>query len=384
MKKVSGIAVRHSKYCASHDGDACSCRPTYQARVTHGRNSKVVSKSFRTLAEARAWKTKTKAAAYARSLPGYGASRTVAVAAAEMFDGMHQGTVRNRAGVPYKLSVIRKYELDMARLILPELGHVRLGELRRRDVQRVVEGLVSAGAAPATVKNALMGLRVLFRLALRDEDVAVSPMVGLELPAVRSRRDRVASPAEATALIEALSERDRALWGMAFYAGLRLGEIGALRWEDVDLDEHLIHVRRSYDHWNQRMQEPKTRAGTRRVPMLAGLRVLLLRHRLLTGRASGLVFGVSASKAFTPSAVRNRSVKAWDVAGLRPITLHECRHTYASLLIAGGINAKAISTFLGHSSIQTTFDLYGHLMPGSEAEARQIMDAYLARFASPQ
>ena len=63
----------------------------------------------------------------------------------------------------------------------------------------------------------------------------------------------------------------------------------------------------------------------------------------------------------------------------QPITLHECRHTFASLLIDAGANPKAIQTFLGHSKIQTTFDVYGHLMPGSIDEVRSRMDAYIAR-----
>jgi integrase len=58
--------------------------------------------------------------------------------------------------------------------------------------------------------------------------------------------------------------------------------------------------------------------------------------------------------------------------------LHEARHTFASILIAAGANAKAISTFMGHGSISITFDRYGHLMPGSEAEVRGLMDAYLS------
>jgi integrase len=57
--------------------------------------------------------------------------------------------------------------------------------------------------------------------------------------------------------------------------------------------------------------------------------------------------------------------------------LHECRHTFAPLLIDAGANAKAIQTFMGHSKIQTTFDTYGHLMPGSHDEVRERMDAYL-------
>jgi integrase len=64
---------------------------------------------------------------------------------------------------------------------------------------------------------------------------------------------------------------------------------------------------------------------------------------------------------------------------LEPIGLHECRHVYASLAIAAGVNAKALSTYLGHSSVTVTYDRYGHLMPGSETEAAGLLDAYLAR-----
>jgi integrase len=64
---------------------------------------------------------------------------------------------------------------------------------------------------------------------------------------------------------------------------------------------------------------------------------------------------------------------------LSPITLHECRHTFASLMIAAGVNAKALSTYMGHSSIQVTYDKYGHLMPGNEEEAAGLLDTYLER-----
>jgi integrase len=62
---------------------------------------------------------------------------------------------------------------------------------------------------------------------------------------------------------------------------------------------------------------------------------------------------------------------------LAPITLHECRHTFASLMIAAGVNAKALQTYMGHSSVAVTLDRYGHLMPGTEAEAASLLDAYL-------
>ena len=77
-------------------------------------------------------------------------------------------------------------------------------------------------------------------------------------------------------------------------------------------------------------------------------------------------------------AIGKRAKKAWEAAKLEPITLHECRHTFASLLIDSGANPKAVQEFMGHSKIQTTFDVYGHLFPGSHDEVRARMDAYLA------
>ena len=74
-----------------------------------------------------------------------------------------------------------------------------------------------------------------------------------------------------------------------------------------------------------------------------------------------------------------RAVKAWTKAELAPIGLHEGRHTFASILIAAGVNAKALSTYLGHSSIQIILDRYGYLMPGNEDERVALLDAYLER-----
>jgi integrase len=68
---------------------------------------------------------------------------------------------------------------------------------------------------------------------------------------------------------------------------------------------------------------------------------------------------------------------AWAKASLERITLNECRHTFASLMIAAGVNAKALSTYMGHANISITLDRYGHLMPGNEAEAAGLLDAYL-------
>jgi integrase len=91
------------------------------------------------------------------------------------------------------------------------------------------------------------------------------------------------------------------------------------------------------------------------------------------------VFGRSETRPFDPRSLVKRAEKAWRSEGLTPIGLHELRHSCASIFIAAGVNAKALSAYLGHASITITLDRYGHLMPGSEDEAVALVDAYLER-----
>jgi integrase len=195
------------------------------------------------------------------------------------------------------------------------------------------------------------------------------------MPAVRGKRDRIVSPERAATLLRALRDDDRALWATAMYAGLRCGELRALRWEDVEFLDGVIHVRRGWDQVEGEIT-PKSRTGVRKVPMPS---VLSGHLEALYGRFSGgvLVFGKDG-RTFDPRRLVDRARAAWDARGLEGLTLHECRHTYASFMIAAGANAKALSTYLGHANIAITMDRYGHLMPGNEVEAAELLDAYLA------
>ena len=183
-------------------------------------------------------------------------------------------------------------------------------------------------------------------------------------------------------MIAAVPDGDRAVWATAMYAGLRRGELRALRWADVDLAAGVIRVERGWDA-KQGAIEGKSRAARRTVPIAARLRDHLLEHKLRTGRdGEALAFGVTATDPLEPSNLRRRALTAWKAAALAPITLHECRHTFASLGIAAGLNAKGLSIYMGHASVTITLDRYGHLFPGNEHEASGLLDAYLLRSSS--
>ena len=369
-----GIEVRHQRGCGAPSGAPCTCRPSYRASVWDPRDRRLIRRTFPTAAAAKGWRVDATGALRRGELRG-ALGPTLREAAEAWEAGARAGAIRNRSGDRYKPSVIRGYETSMRLRLLPELGGVRLGELRRAGVQRLVDELLRTGHEPSTIRNTLLPLRAICRQAIARGEIAINPTTGLELPAVRGSRDRIASPIEAAQLLDGL-RRDRALWATALYAGLRRGELQALRWEDVDLKRGRIDVRRSWDS-KEGPIEPKSKAGRRVVPIPRVLHTELASHRAAAGWPAGLVFGRDAERAFDPGTVTKRARRAWAAATLKPIGMHECRHTFASFMIAAGVNAKALAAYMGHASVTITFDRYGHLMPGNEAEAARLLDDYL-------
>ena len=310
--------------------------------------------------------------------------------------GAKAGRVRNRSGDPFKPSSLRAYEGAMENWVLPRFRGVRLADLRRPDLQEFADTLVAEGLSPSYVQTALLPLRAIFRRAIIRGDLALNPCTELELPAVRGRRERFATPEEAERLIAAVPESDQAIWATAMYAGLRLGELRALRVGDVDFASGVIRVERGWDPVEGEITL-KSRAGRRKVPLISLLRGFLTDHpAAVQGADDELIFAVRSGSPFTVNRLQARADEAWKSANardaesgdqavepLRRITPHDCRHTFASLMIAAGVNAKALSTFMGHAKISITLDRYGHLMPGSETEAAELLDAYLARKGGP-
>ena len=383
----TGITVRHARSCGSRDGGRCSCKPTYQAKIWSARDRVPIRKTFPTVTAAKTWRQDA-SVALRRGTMRAPSKLTLREAWDIWLKGAKTGGVRTRSGDPFKPSAIRGYQQVMAKRIMPDVGGVRLNEVTRVDLQDLADQWLSQGLDPSTIRATLVPVRALYRRALSRGDVAVNPTSGLELPAARGRRDRIATPEEAAALIATAPENDRALWATAFYAGLRRGELMALRWEDIDLTTGLIRVERSWDV-RAGLIEPKSRAGKRAVPIASALREHLAAHALRSGRRTGLAFSARPDKPFDPESLNQRARKAWQYMDadraehkrgpIAPIGLHECRHTFASLMIAAGVNAKALSTYMGHASIAITLDRYGHLMPGNEEEAADLLDVYLNR-----
>ena len=390
---ATGVRQRHGNGC--NGKGRCDC--PWRAEVYSKRDGRKLRKTLPTQAAAKAWRADKLSAANKGKLRAP-TSMTVRQAAEAFMAGARDGSIPTASGARYKPATLRGYRVGLNKRLLPTLGDMRLSDVERRDVQDLANRLTSEGLSASTVQNTLDPLRVIYRRAIRDEEVTADPTERLELRRPDGRRERIADPTEAAALIAAIPESERALWACAFYAGLRRGELRALRWVDFDLAARVIHVSRGWDAI-EREQPVKSAAGNRRVPILEPLAGELASHKLRTeGAGDALVFGRTAADPFNPETVRRNALAAWgweempneDADGPRvilakgrddaqqPITLHEARHTCASLLIAAGVNAKALSVIMGHATIAMTFDTYGHLMPGGLDEAAAAANAYLA------
>lgn len=383
MATPTGIRARHSRACRSRNGGGCNCSPSYEAFVFDRRSSKKVRKSFPTLAAAKGWRTDA-SSSLRRGAKFATTPLTLEQAAEAWLAQAERGEVLSRYRRPYKPSVLRGYRADFERYVFPALGAVRLGDVVADDFQALIDRLVGAGLSGSKVRNVLVPCQALYRRHRRQ--VLADPTDGLDLPEAAGRRERVASPVQAAALLETLPDDQRALWATAAYAGLRRGELRALRVSDIGEDS--IAVDRGWDDYEGPI-DPKSKAGVRRVPLPETLRAILAGHLKRTGRKGAeLIFGRTPHAPFTPSFVQDKADEAWAVASVNAflrgeareverVTLHECRHSYSTFLDAAGISETRADRYLGHSN-PSVANRYRHQLKGQLAEDAWTLEAYLS------
>lgn len=375
---AEGIRKRHSTGCSVRKGGRCNCKAGWEASVYSRRDGKKIRKRFPREAEARSWRADAKRSLDQGTLRAP-TKTTLREAAEEWLAGADAGEVTNRSGHPYKPSTLRGYRRDLDEHVLPELGNRKLNALTTAELQELVDRWHVDAKPASTIRNRIKPLQAIYRRTRARGGLTTNPTRDLELPVPRPDEVEIVAAADAAELLEPLPIEDKPIWATALYAGLRYGELRALRWRTVDFAAGTIRVEESWDPKTGPI-EPKTRRSRRTTPIPDPLRELLRSHRELRERpaADELVFGLASGEPFNSASLYHRADSAWKEVGLNGrLRLHQARHSYASYLIAAGANAKAISAFMGHSSINVTFDLYGHLMPGTETEVASMLGDYL-------
>lgn len=283
---------------------------------------------------------------------------------------------------------VRAYDSNLRNHILPTLGHYELARLRPPVLRAWLAELSTKPTkrdrplAPLSVLQAYRTLSRVLAAAVDDELIARNPMARVEAPRVEATTMRFLTHAEVARLADSIDERYGPLVLLAAYGGLRAGELFALRWENVDIDNLCVRVVEQVQHIGGELEvsAPKTDAGRRQVPIPTLVVEELAKQR--AGRAeAGLVFAAPEGGYIRDTNFRRRVwTPAVERAGLAPLRLHDLRHTCASLAIAAGADIKVLQRMLGHSSAALTLDRYGHLMPGQAETVASRLDQ-LARAA---
>ncbi len=269
-----------------------------------------------------------------------------------------------------RLNTYIGYEVRVRLDIVPALGHYRLAHLQPSDVAQWLQGQRESGHAPRTIQYAHAILRAALEAALRQG--LVYRNVAKLVEGVRLDRAEV-EPLEPETVSRVLAAAQGDPWE-AFYVvaiatGLRRGELLGLQWDDVDLDAGEVRVRAQLQHGER--ADLKRVKGRRIIPLAPMAVEALHRHRgrqleqrLQLGagwQEHGLIFPSRLGTPMNPANLWRHTQALLGRAGIPHHHLHLYRHTFASLHLAAGADLHEVSKLLGHSGVQITSDVYGHL-----------------------
>jgi integrase len=265
-------------------------------------------------------------------------------------------------------STYASYKGHVENHLEPYFGKLKINQVNFDAIEKFKTHALGNEVTPPTLRKILITLGGVMIYATRMRYIDFNPVREVEKPRGRSLHDEkeemiILKPEEIQTLLDSVATpKERALFMAAVLTGMREGELLGLQWGDIDWLNSQIHVRRTYNHG--RFYEPKSKTSRRKIDLAPELVHELERWRVAC--PPGELDLVFPSEKGTPedatNMVRRRFLPALRRAKLPKIRFHNLRHTYASLLIAQGEHPKYIQSQLGHSSINVTMDIYGHLM----------------------
>jgi integrase len=294
----------------------------------------------------------------------------------------------------------QQYHQHVRLYMIPALGKWRLSKLTPQHVQTFINGQMKKGLSPRTAQLSLVILRHALQQAVKWGLVGRNVAKLIDSPKVRRPEVKPLDAAQARMFLDAAKgERLEALYSVALSIGLREGEALGLRWCDVDIDKRRLSIRQSLQRVGGKrfgqpgklqFVEPKTDRSRRTLHMpdaiaraLPAHRVRQLQERLIAGsgwKENGLVFATTIGTPLEPRSAVTDFKRILEKAELpQSIRFHDLRHSAASLLLAQGVQLRAIMELLGHSTIALTANTYSHVMPSMMQEMADKMDQILAK-----
>ena len=275
-----------------------------------------------------------------------------------------------------KESTVSRYRYMVRRYIQPQLGAAPLYTLTEERVAAFYQRLQGQGLSPKSARDAGVLLRAILRTATKRGCFCTG--VNAELPVCKKRQVEIFTEPEILRLAHHIvDEPDLTGLGvlLALNSGLRLGELCALRWSDIDLHAGFLRVEREVQRLYEKgctkliVQPPKSESSLRRIPLPADILSLLVAHKPKTAGGVCLLTGTAAP--LEPRTMQNRYRALLKRAGVPYRNFHALRHTYATRCIEQNVDVKSVSEMLGHSDVRITLQTYVHVSLRHKQQAVQ-------------
>jgi integrase len=293
-----------------------------------------------------------------------------------------QSTVRESTFVSYR-SIVRNH-------LVTQLGKVQLAKLTPQMVERFLNERLATGLSPRRVQYLHAVLRIALNRAMKAGYVGRNVAMLVDPPRVPHNEIAPLTPSQARTLLEAAKgDRMEALYSVALALGLRQGEALGLRWEDVDFESGLIHVRFELQRIDRqsRLVELKTRRSHRTLAIPPYIAEQLREHaarqreeRIALGpewQKSDFVFTSGTGRPLLGTNVTRAFQRLLKRAGLPKRRFYDLRHSCATLLLVQGVPARVVMEILGHSQIGLTMNTYTHVVPELSRAAANGMQKFL-------
>ncbi len=282
-----------------------------------------------------------------------------------------------------KKSSAAGYTYFLDKYILPDIGRESVKKLDAKRLEEFLNGLQERGMGAATVNKSIVIINSVLDYA-EEQGLAVAENRKMKRVRIRRKSAEVVREKDREQLERyLLSESGRETKGiragiiLSLYTGLRIGEVCALRWENIDLENDVLSIEntlsRIYDVDNTQKSKTrlefgkaKTESSMRRIPLPNYLKVFLMKMK---SRPEYFVLS-GGPKPMEPRVYSQKFGKVCQEAGIPRINYHALRHTFATRCVEAGVDIKALSEILGHSSVSTTMEIYIH--PTMEAKMKYL------------
>lgn len=299
-----------------------------------------------------------------------------------------------------KQSTYLSYESYIRVHLKPALGDIQLRDLSPRLLQNYYNYKAETeGLSPKTIVNINLFLHKALSYAVAEGYIQSNPAASINLSRGNKPQIEILTRDEQARLIQASYQHRYGVFiRLVLFTGLRLGELLGLRWEDLDVQSSLLHIRRTLNRLNKVkkptapgeptteivIQPPKSQNSIRSIPLLPAVVQDLMNWRRVQAndqaaagdqyQSSGMIVTNPLGGYIEPRTFSDQYHQILALAGLRHFTFHALRHTFASKAMEQGMDAKTLSVLLGHYSVAFTMDTYAHVLTDYKRDGMALME----------